>query len=204
MFGRRKKDWLRGTARVVGVNRPPHAATHSRLTADVVVEAPGLAPYATEYKELVVSISKWPMPGEVLPVLVNPKDHTDLDVLWDDVKTGDEVSKEQAERLAEALRSGTTQTSSSSMPGPDASADTDVVARLLRMFPDAQVSVGTELSAAPSAVSEVGRPRVVASQSDADPVERLEKLGALHASGIIDDAQFAALRDQILGQAGLG
>jgi hypothetical protein len=89
------------------------------------------------------------------------------------------------------------------MPGSDVSADTDVVSQLLRMFPDAQVVVGTEPPAPPSAVSDDGRPRVVASQSDADPVERLEKLAALHASGIVDDAQFAALRDQILGQAGL-
>ena len=45
---------------------------------------------------------------------------------------------------------------------------------------------------------------VSASDSGSDPVERLEKLAKLHASGIIDDAQFAALREQILGQAGLG
>lgn len=45
---------------------------------------------------------------------------------------------------------------------------------------------------------------VSASDSGGDPVERLEKLVKLHASGIIDDAQFAALREQILGQAGLG
>lgn len=45
---------------------------------------------------------------------------------------------------------------------------------------------------------------VGASDSGDDPVERLEKLAELHASGIIDDAQFAALREQILGQAGLG
>jgi hypothetical protein len=203
VFGRRKKQWIHGTARVVGVNRPPHAATHSSLTADVVVEAPGLAPYATEYKELVVSISKWPSPGSVLPVLVNPKDHTDLDVRWDEVKTGDELSREQAERLAEALRSGNTQTGLTSMPGSHVSAETDVVAQLLRMFPDAQVTVGSESPAPPDTASAPGLPRVVASHSDADPVERLEKLAALHASGIVDDAQFAALRDQILGQAGL-
>lgn len=42
-----------------------------------------------------------------------------------------------------------------------------------------------------------------ADQSDADPVERLEKLAKLHAAGIVDDAQFAQLEAQILGQAGL-
>jgi hypothetical protein len=207
VFGRRKKEWLRGTARVVGVNRPPHAATHSRLVADVVVEAPGLPAYATEYKEMVVSISKWPGPGEVLPVRVNPKDHNDLDVLWDDVKTADEVSREQAERMAEAMRTRSDPTgwSSPASPGaaPDASVDAAIVDTLRQMFPDAQVTIGSDVPAAPARASDV-RPTVVAGQSSTDPVVRLEKLAALHASGIVDDVQFAALRAQILEQAGLG
>jgi hypothetical protein len=206
VFGRRKKDWLRGTARVVGVNRPPHAATHGRLVADVVVEAPGLPAYATEYKELVVSISKWPAPGEVLPVLVNPKDHHDLDVLWDDVKTGDEASRERAEQIAQAMRAQSDPTGWSS-PGnpvaaPDGSVDAAIVTSLQQMFPDAQVTIGTEAPAAHTGDQD-GRPTVVASQSATDPVVRLEKLAALHASGIVDDVQFAALRAQILEQAGL-
>jgi hypothetical protein len=204
VFGRRKKQWLRGTARVVGVNRPPHAATHSSLVADVVVEAPGVPAYATEYKELIVSISKWPGPGEVLPVLVNPKDHDDLEVLWDDVKTSDEVSREQAERLAEAIRAQSDPTgwSSPASPGaaPAGSVDAAIVDTLRQMFPDAQVMVGADVP--PAGAADV-RPTVVASQSSTDPVVRLEKLAALHASGIVDDVQFAALRAQILEQAGL-
>lgn len=207
MFGRRKKSWLRGTARVVGLNRPPHAATHSRLVADVVVEAPGLPAYATEYKEMVVSISKWPSPGEVLPVLVNPKDHNDLDVLWDEVKTGDQVSQERAEQMAEAIRaqsdpSAWASPASAGLP-PDGSIDAVIVNSLQEIFPDAQVTIGSDVPAAPAGASDV-RPTVVASQSSTDPVVRLEKLAALHASGIVDDVQFAALRAQILEQAGLG
>lgn len=211
MFGRRKKDWLRGTARVVGVNPPPHAATHSGLCADVVVEAPGLPAYATEYKELIVSISKWPAPGEVLPVRINPKDHHDLDVVWDEVKTGAEASRDRAEQMAEAMRteSQTTGWSSTTSTGLNASADAAIVDTLRQMFPDAQVSVGPEMSvgpneqAAPADAANV-RPTAMASQSATDPVVRLEKLAALHASGIVDDVQFAALRAQILEQAGLG
>jgi hypothetical protein len=191
----------------VGVNRPPHAATHSSLTADVVVEAPGLPAYATEYKELVVSISKWPGPGEVLPVRINPKDHHDLDVLWDDVKTGDQVSRERAEQMAEAMRAQSGPSGRSSPAGlgtaPDASFEAAIVNSLQQMFPDAQVTIGSDVPAAPAGGSDV-RPTVVASQSSSDPVVRLEKLAALHASGIVDDVQFAALRAQILEQAGLG
>jgi hypothetical protein len=206
VFGRRKKDWLRGTARVVGVNRPPHAASHSSLNADVVVEAPGLPAYATEYKELVVSISKWPAPGEVLPVRINPKDHHDLDVLWDDVKTGDEVSRERAEQMAQAMRaqSDPSAWSSPGSPGtaPEASVEAAIVNSLQQMFPNGQVTIGADVPPAPAGASGVP-PTVVASQSSTDPVVRLEKLAALHASGIVDDVQFAALRAQILEQAGL-
>jgi hypothetical protein len=206
VFGRRKKDWLRGTARVVGVTRPPHAATHGRLVADVVVEAPGLPAYATEYKEMVVSVSKWPGPGEVLPVLVNPKDHTDLDVLWDEVKTGDEVSRERAEQIAEAMRTRSDPTALSSPAGPGAvpgaGVDAAIVDTLRQMFPEAQVTIGSEVPSAPPGGSGLP-PTVVASQSTDDPIVRLEKLAALHASGIVDDVQFAALRAQILEQAGL-
>ena len=190
----------------MGVNRPPHAATHSNLSADVVVEAPGLPAYATEYKEMVVSISKWPGPGAVLPVRVNPKDHNDLDVLWDDVKTADEVSREQAERMAEAMRTRSDPTGwpTPASPGaaPDGSVDAAIVDTLRQMFPDAQVTIGSDVPAAPAGAHV--RPTVVASQSSTDPVVRLEKLAALHASGIVDDVQFAALRAQILEQAGLG
>ncbi len=62
----------------------------------------------------------------------------------------------------------------------------------------------------PSAGAQQPQFVVSASDSGGDTVERLEKLekleklAKLHASGIIDDAQFAALREQILGQAGLG
>jgi hypothetical protein len=208
VFGRRKKEWLRGTARVVGVNRPPHAATHSSLAADVVVEAPGLPAYATEYKELVVSISKWPGPGAVLPVRVNPEDHHDLDVLWDDVKTSDEVSRERAEQLAEAMRAQSDPSASAwaspASPGtaPAASFEAAIVSSLQQMFPDAQVTIGSDVPAAPPGASDA-RPTIVASQSSTDPVVRLEKLAALRSSGIVDDVQFAALRAQILEQAGL-
>ncbi len=160
---------------------------------------------------MIVSISKWPAPDEVLPVLINPKDHNDLDVVWDDVKTGAEASRERAEQMAEAMRTGsdTTGWSPTTGTGLDASVDAAIVDTLRQMFPDAQVSVGPEVSvgsdeqAAPAGASDV-RPTVMASQSATDPVVRLEKLAVLHASGIVDDVQFAALRAQILEQAGLG
>jgi hypothetical protein len=75
-----------------------------------------------------------------------------------------------------------------------------MVEQLRQMFPGAVVNV--EDGGAPSA-SPPPPVQIVASQSDADPVERLEKLARLHDAGIVDQAQFELLRAQILGQAGL-
>lgn len=159
LFRKRKDHWIVGTARVVSVNRLPRSGTSTSLRAEVVVQAPGIEPFAMEYKELVVSISKFPAHGTVLPVRIDPDDHRDIDVLWDEVPTHQDAARHQAEQLAATMR---------------ASAE-----------------------AAPTV-------QVTASDTGGDPVERLEKLAALHAAGVIDDAQFAALKQQILGQAGLG
>jgi hypothetical protein len=184
LFGKRKKDRIRGTARVVGLNWPPHDATHTRLVADVVVEAPGIPAFAMEYKKMVVSISKWPAVGELLPALIDPDDPHDIEVLWDEVVTGDERSRQRAEQLAAALRGEVTPTG----------ADADTInVDAATIFANPVVTPGSGV---------VGI-TVVASQSDADPVERLDKLAKLHAAGVVDDAQFAQLRDQILGQSGL-
>ncbi len=53
-----------------------------------------------EYKEWLVSISKFPSPGSVLPVRINPDDHTDIEVLWDEVPKQADVAREQAALMA--------------------------------------------------------------------------------------------------------
>ena len=86
-----------------------------------------------------------------------------------------------------------------------------MVSQLQQMFPGAVVNVGTEPApgAPPSSTEPAPGPppsggvNVVASRSDADPVERLEKLVRLRDAGVVDQAQFEQLRAQILGQAGL-
>ncbi len=202
LFKKRKDHWIIGTARVVSVNQLPRSGTSTNLRADVVVEAPGVQPYAMQYKELVVSIKKFPDPGTVLPVRINPDDHTDIDVLWDDVPTHKDLARQQAEQLAASLRGqplppppGTLATGAGSVP----SGVEDIVQQIHRLYPDAQVQYG-----APPPMSAPPMVKVTASDTGGDPVERLEKLATLHANGIIDDAQFAQLRTQILGQAGLG
>jgi len=159
----KRKERLRGSARVISTSVPAHNATYSNITMDIVVEVPGVPAYAHNYRKSIVAVSKWPSPGVVL---VDPDDHADVDVPWDEVPKNSEVAKLQAEQMAALLRGG--------------------------QIADAGPGVATS-----------GQFSVVAGQSNADPVERLEKLAKLRAAGIIDDNQFAQLRAQILEQAGL-
>jgi len=162
----KRKERLRGSARVISTSVPAHNATYSNITMDIVVEVPGVPAYAHNYRKSIMAVSKWPSPGMVLPVTVDPDDPGDVEVPWDEVPKNSEVAKLQAEQMAALLRGG--------------------------QMADAGPTVATS-----------GQFDVVASQSSADPVERLEKLAKLRAAGIIDDNQFAQLRAQILEQAGL-
>jgi hypothetical protein len=195
LFGRNKESRLKGTARIISVSVAPHEATHSNLRMDLVVEVPGVPAYAHGYKKMVMPVSKWPTPGGTVPVSVDPNDHDDVEIPWDDIPKNKDLAKRQAEEMAALMRSG----QGSSQTGAPA----DMLNSLQQMFPGATIAAGADPFAPPPTVTTQGGINIVASQSDADPVERLEKLAKLRASGVIDDQQFNQLREQILGQAGL-
>jgi hypothetical protein len=216
LFGRRKKNVVRGTARVVTSSRAPHGASYGNLIAQVVVEAPGLAPYSLEYRKLVTPVNRWPHAGTVLPIEVDPSNPGDIDVLWDEVPKGWDVARNQAEQMAALMR----QQQAGAQQAPPGGVPADamgIVSQIQQMFPGAQVSVdgrpsqpgqtGTGQQAPPppppGAPPAGGPVQVVAANSDGDPVERLGKLAKLREAGIIDDAQFEQLKAQILGQAGI-
>ena len=208
LFGRKRKDGVRGTARVVSSSQPPHA-THGSLRMTLVVEAPGIPAYSHDYSKFAVRVDKWPQPGDVLPVEVDPDDHGQVEVLWDDLPTVRDAARQEADQLAALLRQ---QQGQGPAPGavPGGPGVADMVGQLQQMFPGATVNVGgapVDAGVPPPPGSGPGTPippvNVVADRSDADPVERLEKLARLRDAGVVDQAQFEQLRAQILGQAGL-
>lgn len=193
IFGRKRQAGVRGTARVISTSHAPQA-THGSLSMNIVVEAPGIPAYSHSYKKFGARVDKWPSPGDVLPVEVDPTDPERVEVLWDDLPTGRDAARQQAEQVAAMLR----QQQEGQQPGVPPEAG-DIVSQLQQMFPGAVVNVegGGEVQPPPPPV------QIVASQSTADPVERLEKLARLRDAGVVTEAQFAELRTQILTQAGL-
>jgi putative oligomerization/nucleic acid binding protein len=179
----------------VSTSHPPHA-THGSLRMTLVVEAPGIPAYTHDFSKFAVRVDKWPSPGDVLPVEVDPGDLGRVEVLWDEIPTVRDAARGEAERMAAMLRQQET-----GVPGQDpqdgaAGGVAGIVGQLQQMFPGAVVNVEGD-HVVPGPVE------VVADRSDADPVERLEKLARLRDAGVVDQAQFEQLKAQILGQAGL-
>ena len=56
------------------------------------------------YKKFGARVDKWPDPGDVLPVEVDPADPTDVEVLWDDLPTAPESAAPPGRALAAQLR----------------------------------------------------------------------------------------------------
>ena len=48
LFGRKRNNGVRGTARVVSTTAPPHNAAYGSLRMTIVVEAPGIPAYTHE------------------------------------------------------------------------------------------------------------------------------------------------------------
>jgi len=190
LFGRKRRDEnrIRGTARVVSCSRPPHAAIRGTLQMTMVLEAPGLPAYSHEYRKLAVRVDKWPSPGQVLPVALDPTRPGDVDVLWDEMPTIHDAAKLRADQMAAMLRG------QAAGPGQ---APGGVVEQLQQMFPGANVTVAGNVPP-PGGTPPV---QVVAGRAGGDPVERLAKLAQLRDAGIVDQAQFEQLKAQILDQA---
>lgn len=206
LFGKEQSGpgWVRGSARVISASAPPPHATWGNVSANLVVEIPGMAAYQADYSKLTCPVSKWPFPGSLLPVAVDPRDTRNVVVLWDEVPTGAQAGRAQAARIVEHLNQTGTPPPDAAPPAGGIPGGNDVLEQIMQMFPGAQVHVsgpggvtGPPTAVPPQNVS------VHATQSNRDPVERLEKLGKLRDAGIVDEAQFQQLRAQILEQAGL-
>jgi hypothetical protein len=170
----------------------------------LVVEAPGIPAYTHDYSKFAVRVDKWPSPGDVLPVEVDPGDPGRVEVLWDEIPTVRDAAREEAERMAAMLRQQHGGVPGQGPQDPAAAGVAGIVGQLQQMFPGAVVNVGADVEGDPGPPVVVpGSVEVVADRSDADPVERLEKLARLRDAGVVDQAQFEQLKAQILGQAGL-
>jgi hypothetical protein len=208
------RDPVRGTANVVSSTdyRPElgHAVSASgswRCTMTCVVQADGVPAQSSRYADDAPT-ARWPWPGTVLPITVDRADPTDWVVHWDEVPTAGESNQAQADSLAASMRGDGGGEPGQAIAGLlgglggmggatviDTRNDPSMREQMLAMLKAQGVDVEAIRagSSAPAASAPGADPAAM------DPLDRLEKLGQLHASGVLTDAEFAAQKAKILG-----
>lgn len=104
---RKMKDPVSGTLSVTGIGMPSSEAVWTACEITGVLAAPGLDPRPVKRLGLVRT-ALWPKPGDVLPILVDRARPDFYVIEWLRVKGGSDAAWTEAQRLAEAMRSGRT------------------------------------------------------------------------------------------------
>jgi hypothetical protein len=137
----------------------------------------------------IAPVKKWPFPGTTLPVTFDRSDPDRLKVRWDDVPDHGDVSKQQAEALAQQMNQGDAG-QGQVVAGGDVA---DVVAALQQQYPGAHVQVpGGDASA-------LGGAGAAPDRGGDDRVAQLERLSKLKESGALTEAEFEKEKARILG-----
>jgi len=98
-------DPIRGNYRLTACSGGSSGAAYSNCRMDGVVTAEGIAPVAVEHY-CTAPTSKWPYPGQELPVLLDRTDPKRLRIIWDEVPTGRDLGRQQARAEAERMAAG--------------------------------------------------------------------------------------------------
>lgn len=200
------RDPVRGTATVVSSSSPmdgmgdssPPSWTHYSMTC--VVQAEGV-PAQSAHQTGFGPTNRWPYAETVLPVTVDRADATECVVHWDELLTIKDTHDAQADALAAAMRGE----SGAGTGGLGAVAG---VGGVTVVDPQGDPAKRDQILGALQAqgvdVEAIQHPRSDASESGAgsdDQLARLERLGALHSSGVLSDAEFEARKAKILGSS---
>jgi hypothetical protein len=97
----RIKDPVDAEYRLTSCSAGSPGAVYSNCRMEGVVTGPGIGPVAVEHSTLVAPTSKWPQPGQTIPVTVDREDPTRLKVRWDDLPTNRELGRQYAQQQAE-------------------------------------------------------------------------------------------------------
>jgi hypothetical protein len=99
----RIKNPLTGTAQVVGCEPAPTQLIKAPCRMQLVVQAPGIAPFSCE-QVFEAPLSRWPAPGDALPVTFD-RDHPErMRVEWDQILSSGERARQDADALAASMR----------------------------------------------------------------------------------------------------
>lgn len=81
------RSWVAGVAHVQSVSEAPAGSMLGRCEMQLVIEAPNLPTRSVKIRDPRVPVNKWPLPGDMLPVMVAIDDQRHVRVIWDEVLT---------------------------------------------------------------------------------------------------------------------
>jgi hypothetical protein len=190
------KDPVDGTLHVVSASIPPWNASSSNYSLTGVIQAPGL-PATTVKRGGLASTSKWPQPGQDLPVTVSRANPTKFIIRWDEVDSSSAQGTRLADQLARSINQGQAgaagSASNSSSVVIDARSDPALRQQVLGMLEGQGVGVDQLRTAG------AGGPAASGASAVGDDVALLEKLSELHDKGALTDQEFAEQKAKILG-----
>lgn len=205
LFGKlnemRMKDPVAGTAKVAAIdfphgNLPNDGRPYTRL--ECVATAPGIDPVVFEYKGSV-DRGKVPLRGDELPIQIDRLDPQRVEIQWNEVasrrlgaRDQHRADRERAAKMAAQMRDHDG-TDHGPPPRHDPYFETDA----------ATVRANAEAAQARRA-QRIAESKANKHPSHTDPegqeqrLQQLERLAALHASGALTDAEFAAEKAKLL------
>jgi hypothetical protein len=179
---------VRGTAQVTSCSQYQGRAVYSMCRMQLIVQAEGVAPTAVEFEGLVHR-KRWPQPGMTLPVSVDPANPQSVSIEWDEVPDARDRSRANAEAMAAMMR------------GEGAAAGGSGGAQVINLsggqLTEEQAAKLRMLGIDPGAVQGAAAP--APEPEPDDQLAKLERLGALRASGVLTEDEFQEQKRRLLG-----
>jgi hypothetical protein len=223
----RMKDPVDGSAQVVacvphmppGTNQMSGTNLKVRCTLTLVVSGPGIEAQQVEHEERL-PLMAFPVPGSHLPIVVDRRDPKRFVVNWGEAgSVRDSIRAMAGHPMSEGSRkanpfaalSGVARAAdiAGQMGGEDpvdGGHQNDLVAALKAA---AVAGDQDEFRRLKAKLGSQGSGNIIDRRPAAggsavptpDPLDRLQKLADLHASGVLNDAEFAAQKAKILGES---
>lgn len=101
----RLRDGVEGTGHIVSVTTYSRrdGSSQGYVALDLVVEAPGVPATAIRYTRSIM-VRRWPQPGDVVPVSIDPQNPSRCVILWGELPNPEAIGESRAEQLAADLR----------------------------------------------------------------------------------------------------
>jgi len=114
----RMRQPVSGTLLVTGISMPTESAIYHSARLTGVVSADGIPATAVTQSGLFRT-SKWPRPGQSLPVIVDRANPSSFAIEWDKIEDNASSALGQAEAIAAAMRQGRDPTTPPATPESD-------------------------------------------------------------------------------------